>query len=106
MESFKNPALSRENGTLTGHCIICGKYIGNEYDTDYYALIKRKYCKEHAEKFHLRAQQTGRRNYEHKRRRTKKAMRDLIDQYRKETQVQREYIAELKRQLDDTKRSI
>lgn len=105
METFKNPALSRENGVLTGHCVICGEYIGNEYDSDYYALIKRKYCKIHAEEYHIRAQQTGRRNYEAKRKRTKKAMRNLIEQYQKETQMQREYISELKRELDDLKRS-
>lgn len=41
---FKNPALCRENGVLTSYCCICHTYIGNEYDTNWYTLIKQEYC--------------------------------------------------------------
>lgn len=27
-------------------CKICGKEIGNVYDTDYFALISKQYCSE------------------------------------------------------------
>ena len=28
------------------HCKICGKVIGDAYNTDWYAFISQKYCKE------------------------------------------------------------
>lgn len=41
---YKNPALCKVNGVLTGYCCICRTYIGNEHDTSWYKLIKQEYC--------------------------------------------------------------
>lgn len=41
---FKNPALCRVNGVLYSYCCLCKTYIGNEYDTNWYKLIKQEYC--------------------------------------------------------------
>ncbi len=41
---YKNPALRKINGVLTGYCCICQTYIGNEHDTNWYRLIKQEYC--------------------------------------------------------------
>ncbi|WP_295217969.1 hypothetical protein [Ruminococcus sp.] len=32
--------------TETKHCKICGKEIGNIYETDYFSLISRQYCQD------------------------------------------------------------
>ncbi|MBP5362271.1 MAG: hypothetical protein J6Y71_04515 [Ruminococcus sp.] len=104
MEHFKNRALSRVDGVITGHCIMCGKYLGNEYDTNYYALIRRKYCEEHAEAVHSLSMQAGRRRYKDKQRKTVKAMRSLIDEYMYRARLLQEYNEELQRELDDLKR--
>lgn len=104
MKGFKNPALSRENDVLTGHCIICGKYIGNEYDTSFYALIRRKYCKEHADEAHDIKMAIGRKDYKARQTMTVRAAQSLCDQYRRQTVIQQEFIAELQRELDDLKR--
>ena len=104
MKDYKNPALSRIDKVLTGHCIACGKYIGNEYDTNFYALIRRKYCPECAQIFDTVSKEKGRMTYRQKTKRTMKSMSACIDQYAIQTRLLKEQIAELKRQLDDVKR--
>ena len=104
LDGFRNPALSRVNGIITGHCIICGQYIGNEYDSNYYSLIKRKYCQTHAKEYKDLKMIFIRRDYKARKKKTVKVMNDLCDQFRKEVSVQREIIAELQRELDDMKR--
>lgn len=109
MDNFKNPALSRIKGVLTGYCIICGEYIGNEHDTDYYKLIRAKYCKRHSEEMDFVKAKIRRKNYNNKKNQNRKEERaaalSLIDQYRIETMKQKEYIQSLQRELDDLKRS-
>ena len=104
MKDFKNPALSYVDGVITGHFIMCGKYIGNEYDTSYYALIKRKYCETHAKESKDYQMKFIRRDYKSRQKKTVKVMKELCDQYRKEVYLQQDYIAQLKRELDDLKR--
>lgn len=43
---YKNPALLKVQGVLTSYCLVCRNYNGNEYDTGWYTLIRRKYCPE------------------------------------------------------------
>ena len=110
MDSFKNPALTRIDGVLTAYCCVCGEYIGNEYDTNYYKLIRAKYCERHAQESDFVKAKIRRRDYNNNKNQNRKvemkAAHDLIDQYRIETRIQKEYIAELQRQLDDLKRGI
>ena len=30
------------------YCVICGKYLGNYMEGNYFKLIRQKYCSEHA----------------------------------------------------------
>lgn len=105
MKGFKNLALSRVDGVITAHCIMCGKYIGNEYDTNYYALIKRKYCETHAKESKEYQMKFARREYKQRQKKNVKVMKELCDLYRKEVYLQQDYIARLKRELDDLKRN-
>lgn len=108
MEHFKNPALTRIDGVLTAYCCVCGEYIGNEYDTNYYKLIRAKYCEKHAQESDFVKAKIRRRDYNknknQNRKAEKKAAQELITQLRIETRMQKEYIAELQRELDDYKR--
>ena len=108
MEHFKNPALTRMNGVLTAYCCVCGEYIGNEYDTNYYKLIRAKYCEKHAQESDFVKAKIRRRDYNNNknqnRKAEKKAAYELINQLRIETRMQKEYIAELQRELDDYRR--
>lgn len=83
---------------------MCGKYIGNEYDSNYYALIKRKYCQQHAEESHALSMKLGRWKYKDKKKATVKAERSLLDEYIIRTRLLKEYNDELQRELDDLKR--
>ena len=108
MEHFKNPALTRNDGVLTAYCCVCGEYIGNEYDTNYYKLIRAKYCEKHAQESDFVKAKIRRRDYNNNknqnRKAEKKAAYELINQLRIETRMQKEYIAELQRELDDFRR--
>ena len=108
MEHFKNPALTRNDGVLTAYCCVCGEYIGNEYDTNYYKLIRAKYCEKHAQESDFVKAKIRRRDYNNNknqnRKAEKKAAQQLIDQYRIETRMQKEYIAELQRELVEYRR--
>lgn len=108
MEHFKNPALTRNDGVLTAYCCVCGEYIGNEYDTNYYKLIRAKYCEKHAQESDFVKAKIRRRDYNNNknqnRKAEKKAAYELINQLRIETRMQKEYIVELQRELDDYKR--
>lgn len=106
IEHFKNPALSRENGVLTAYCCRCGKYIGNEYDTNFYALIRRKYCEEHAQEFHAIQMAISRKTYKAKKQKTVKEMQSVLDETIKTVRMQKEYILALQRELDDLKRGV
>ena len=101
---YRNAALSRVDGVLTGHCIGCGSYIGNEYDTSFYALIRRKYCDKCAHEFDKVTKEIGRKKYREKTKRTMKTMGACIDRYVIQTRLLEEHIADLQRQLDDQKR--
>lgn len=106
INGYKNPALSLDDNILTGHCIVCGKYLGNEYDTNFYSLIRRKYCKEHAQEFDEITTAISRKNYKQKMKRTVKDMGKCIDRYKVIIYKQEEYIKALQRRLDDLERSI
>ena len=83
---------------------MCGKYLGNEYDTIYYALIRRKYCEQHAEESHELSMKLGRWRYKDKQKYTRKAVRAMADEYICQVRLLKEYNAELQRELDDLKR--
>ena len=108
MEHFKNPALTRNDGVLTAYCCVCGEYIGNEYDRNYYKLIRAKYCEKHAQESDFVKAKIRRRDYNNNKNRNRKSEKqaayELINQLRIETRMQKEYIAELQRELDDYKR--
>ena len=106
MKTYKNPALSLVDGVLTGHCIYCGKYIGNEHDSNYYALIRRKYCKKHAQEFDEITTAISRENYKKKNKRTVKEMGKCIDRYKVIVNKQEEYIQSLQRKIDDLERKV
>lgn len=106
MARYTNPALSRVDGVLTAHCCRCGKYIGNEYDTSFYALIRRKYCKEHAQEFHDIQMAIGRKTYKAKKKKTVKEIKSVLDETTKTVWMQRDYILALQRELDDLKRGV
>ncbi len=103
MSKFKNPALQYVDGVLTGHCIMCAKYIGNEYDTSYYALIKRRYCPECAEISNREKARFRAANNRHNHATVKAEWQRLVDEYRVETQLQRQIIAELRDELERIK---
>lgn len=105
MKRYKNPALSLVDGVLTGHCICCGKYLGNEHDSNFYALIRRKYCKEHAQVYDEITTAIGRENYKQKNKRTVKEMGKCIDKFRVIVNKQDEYIQSLQRRINDLERS-
>lgn len=109
MDNFKNPALRRVKGILTGYCVVCGEYIGNENDTDYFKLIRAKYCERHAQETDFVKAKIRRRDYNNKKNQIRKeersATQKLIDQYRIETREQKQYISALQREIDDLKRS-
>lgn len=104
IERFKNPALTRQNGVLTAYCCVCGEYIGNEYDTNFYALIRRKYCEKHAEEYHDIQMAIGRKAYKARKQKTVREMKSVLDETLKTIRLQQDYIQELQRELDDYKR--
>lgn len=110
MEDFKNPALCRVKGILTGYCVVCGEYIGNENDTDYFKLIRAKYCKRHAQETDYIKAKIRRKDYNNKKNQNRKeersATQKLIDQYRIETREQKRYIQSLQRLIDDYERRL
>lgn len=106
MAKYKNPALSREDGILTAHCCICGTRLGDEYSESFYKLIRQKYCDKCAEKVEKENGVFRQGEFRKKRKRTYKEMRSILDEYRRDIQIQKEYIAELERKLDDQKRGI
>ena len=106
MKNYKNPALSDVNGVLTAHCIACGQYIGNEHDSNFYSLIRRKYCIKCAQVYDTISKEKGRKNYREKTKRTMKSMGACIDQYEKQARILKSYIAELERKLDDLERLV
>ena len=105
IERFKNPALSRVNGILTAYCCVCGEYIGNEYDTSYYSLIRRKYCKDHAKEYRDIQMAITRRTSKAKKQKTVREMQTSLDEAMKTLRMQQDYIKSLQREIDDLKRS-
>lgn len=106
MARYKNPALSRVDGVLTAHCCICGKRLGDEYTESFYKLIRQKYCPDCAAKVEKENGVYRQDKFKQNRRKSMKEMRSFLDVYRRDIQIQKEYIAELERKLDDQKRGI
>jgi len=104
MDGYKNPALSRENGILTAHCCICNARLGDEFTESFYKLIRQKYCPKCAAKVEKENGVFRQGEFKKKRKRTFKEMRDILDVYRKNIEVQKQYISALQRELDDLKR--
>ena len=105
MAKYKNPALSRVDGVLTAHCCICGKRLGDEYSESFYKLIRQKYCPDCAAKVEKENGVFRQGEFKKRRKRTFKEVRSILDVYRHDIEVQKQYISELKRELDDLKRS-
>lgn len=110
---FNNAALSRINGVLTGHCIECGKYLGNEHDTKFFSLIRKKYCNECAKKNKKEKFIDRKKRYKSKQKTTMKEMRRLLDIYKVSDRLQKEVIESLEREnkklkamIDDLERSV
>ena len=106
MAKYKNPALSRVDGVLTAHCCICGKRLGDEYSESFYKLIRQKYCPDCAAKVEKENEVFRQGEFKKRRKRTFKEVRSILDVYRKDIEVQKQYISELQRELDDLKRRI
>jgi len=106
MAKYKNPALSRVDGVLTAHCCICGKRLGDEYSESFYKLIRQKYCPDCAAKVEKENGVFRQGEFKKRRKRTFKEVRSILDVYRKDIEVQKQYISELKRIIDDLKRSV
>lgn len=106
MAKYKNPALSRVDGVLTAHCCICGKRLGDEYTESFYKLIRQKYCPDCAAKVEKENGVFRQGEFKKRRKRTFKEVRSILDMYRKDIEVQKQYISELQRELDDLKRRI
>jgi hypothetical protein len=105
MAKYKNPALSRVDGVLTAHCCICGKRLGDEYTESFYKLIRQKYCPDCAAKVEKENGVFRQGEFKKRRKRTYKEVRSILDTYRKDIEVQKQYISALQRELDDLKRS-
>ena len=106
MAKYKNPALSRVDGVLTAHCCICGKRLGDEYTESFYKLIRQKYCPDCAAKVERENGVFRQGEFKKRRKRTYKEVRSILDVYRKDIEVQKQYISELQREIDDLKRSV
>ena len=106
MAKYKNPALSRVDGVLTAHCCICGKRLGDEYSESFYKLIRQKYCPDCAAKVEKENGVFRQGEFKKRRKRTFKEVRSILDVYRKDIEVQKQYISELQREIDDLKRSV
>lgn len=106
MAKYKNPALSRVDGVLTAHCCICGKRLGDEYSESFYKLIRQKYCPDCAAKVEKENGVFRQGEFKKRRKRTYKEVRSILDVYRKDIEVQKQYISELQRELDDLKRGV
>lgn len=106
MAKYKNPALSRVDGVLTAHCCICGKRLGDEYTESFYKLIRQKYCPDCAAKVEKENGVFRQGEFKKRRKRTFKEVRSILDVYRKDIEVQKQYISELQREIDDLKRRI
>jgi hypothetical protein len=106
MAKYKNPALSRVDGVLTAHCCICGKRLGDEYSESFYKLIRQKYCPDCAAKVEKENGVFRQGEFKKRRKRTFKEVRSILDVYRKDIEVQKQYISELQREIDDLKRRI
>lgn len=106
MAKYKNPALSRVDGVLTAHCCICGKRLGDEYSESFYKLIRQKYCPDCAAKVEKENGVFRQGEFKKRRKRTYKEVRSILDVYRKDIEVQKQYISELQREIDDLKRSV
>ena len=106
MAKYKNPALSRVDGVLTAHCCICGKRLGDEYSESFYKLIRQKYCPDCAAKVEKENGVFRQGEFKKRRKRTYKEVRSILDVYRKDIEIQKQYISELQRELDDLKRSV
>lgn len=104
MAKYKNPALSRVDGVLTAHCCICGKRLGDEYSESFYKLIRQKYCPDCAAKVEKENGVFRQGEFRKKRKRTFKEVRSMLDVYRRDIEMQKQYISELERKLDDIQR--
>ena len=104
MNGYKNPALSRENGILTAHCCICNTRLGDEFTESFYKLIRQKYCTKCAAKVEKENGVFRQGEFRKRRKRTFKEVRSILDVYRKDIEVQKQYIQALQRELDDMKR--
>lgn len=102
-ESFSNPALCKENGIIVAHCTICGRYIGDENDTPFFSLIRRKYCCECAAEREKENSFFRQKKFKERRKKTNREFRALADEFRKENELLRDQIYELKKQLVELK---
>lgn len=105
-KKLKNRALSYVDGVLTSHCILCGSYIGNEYDSNYFSLIRKKYCTKCLAEQQKKGLAFRKSEYKKNKKKKIKEFRSWIDEQRIVIQKQDEYIKMLQRQIDDLKRRI
>lgn len=106
MEKYKNPALSRVDGVLTAHCCICNAWLGDEYTESFFKLIRQKYCPKCAAKIEKENGVFRQGEFRKRRKKTYKEVRDMLDVYRRDIEMQKQYISELERKYDDLKRGV
>lgn len=106
MKEFKNRALSYVDGVLTSHCILCGCYNGNEYDSNYFSLIRKKYCTKCLAEQQKKGLAFRKSEYKKNKKKKIKEFRSWIDEQRIVIQKQDDYIKALERKIDDLERSI
>jgi hypothetical protein len=104
-KKLKNRALSYVDGVLTSHCILCGRYNGNEYDSNYFSLIRKKYCTKCLAEQQKKGLAFRKNEYKKNKKKKIKEFRSWIDEQRIVIQKQDEYIKMLQRQIDDLERS-
>lgn len=59
------------------YCEVCGKLIGDAYNTDWYAYIRMKYCKECAKKMKVESNRLNRK----KKKEIKKSYSSNLDEH-------------------------
>lgn len=103
---YNNPALCKINGVLTGYCVLCGQYLGNEHDTNWFSLIKREYCPTCRVK--VRTEQNTLRQKKH--RRSKKQLKKDYEQQtnllKQENSLLREAVMALRDDVEQLKAGV
>lgn len=100
---FKNPALCRVNGVLYSYCCLCKTYIGNEYDTNWYKLIKQEYCDSCRLKVQTEQNSNRQKKFRKKNKQEKKLLRNQNALLQDENRLLREMVVVLRDDLEQLK---